>query len=120
MLHEEEDTQIQCVQWFELAYPRLALLLNHSPNGGKRAIREAARFKAMGTRAGYPDLQLNFPSANYHGLFIEMKSKVGRQSANQRRMQLALESVGYKYQIIRSFDDFCACIANYLHPKAKK
>lgn len=120
MQHEEENTQIQCVRWFNLAYPRLALLLHHSPNGGRRTIREAARFKAMGTRAGYPDIQLNFPNARFHGLFIEMKSKIGQQSQHQKRMQQALQWAGYDYQIARSFDDFRSIITKYLAPNEKK
>ena len=35
MTHEEDQIQIACVNWFNLQYPKLALLLHHSPNGGK-------------------------------------------------------------------------------------
>ena len=92
----------------------MAFLLHHSPNGGRRTALEGARFKLMGTRKGFPDLMLYFPNARYHGLCIELKSEKGRQQPSQRKMQLLLESVGYKYQIVRNFEQFVDCIRQYL------
>lgn len=114
MRHEEEDLQIQCVKWFSLQYSKLALLLHHSPNGGRRTTLEAARFKQMGTRKGFPDLALLFPNAKYHALFIELKSKKGIQSPSQKAMQVALEQVGYRYEIVRDIHSFIDCIRRYL------
>lgn len=114
MEHEEEDLQIKCVKWFSLQYNKLALLLHHSPNGGKRTLFEAKRFKEMGTRKGFPDLGLFFPNAKYHGLFIEMKSKKGVQRASQKQMQSLLEMAGYRYEIVRTFEGFVDCIRRYL------
>lgn len=62
MRHIEENMQIACARWFGLQYPRYAQLLHHSPNGGRRNYIEAARFKAMGTKAGFPDFVLFHPS----------------------------------------------------------
>lgn len=114
MRHEEEDLQIQCVEWFSLQYQKLALLLHHSPNGGRRTTLEAARFKMMGTRKGFPDLVLLFPNARYHALFIELKSRKGVQRQSQKAMQQALEQVGYRYEIVRDLAGFMDCIRRYL------
>lgn len=114
MRHEEEDLQIQCVRWFSLQYQKLALLLHHSPNGGRRTALEAARFKMMGTRKGFPDLVLLFPNARHHALFIELKSRKGVQRPSQKAMQSALEQVGYRYEVVRSFAEFQDCIRRYL------
>lgn len=114
MRHIEENTQIQCVKWFEYAYPKLSLLLHHSPNGGMRNVIEAARFKAMGTRRGFPDLILLYPSAGFHALCIEMKTEKGRQQPSQKIWQRAVEDAGYKYVICRSFEDFMEQINAYL------
>lgn len=114
MRHIEENTQIQCVKWFEYAYPKLSLLLHHSPNGGMRNVIEAARFKAMGTRRGFPDLILLYPSAGFHALCIEMKTPKGRQQPSQKIWQRAVEDAGYKYVICRSFEDFMEQINAYL------
>ena len=114
MRHIEEDMQISCVRWFEYKYKRLSLLLHHSPNGGKRNAREGARFKAMGTRAGFPDLMLCVPCNGYHALFLELKTKTGKQQASQKQMQEALESVDYKYVVCHSMDEFISEINDYL------
>lgn len=116
MRHIEDNIQIACVRWFSLQYPDLAILLHHSPNGGKRNVREAARFKTMGVRAGFPDLVLLYPSSGFHGLLIELKtqSKGSRQTPNQKAYQEAATKQGYKYVICRSFDDFHREVKDYL------
>lgn len=114
MRHEKDRIQIACVNWFSLQYPNLALLLHHSPNGGKRTRFEAIEFKRMGTRRGFPDLILCFPSRGHHALFVEMKTKIGRQQPSQKIMQRQLEWAGYKYVICRSLEDFINEINDYL------
>lgn len=114
MRHDEEDMQTACVRWFNLQYPRYAPLLHHSPNGGRRSIREAARFKAMGTRAGFPDLVLLVPRLGCGALFLELKTPKGAQSASQKRYQALLEANGYKYIIIRKFEQFQKVISTYM------
>lgn len=117
MEHEEDYLQINCVKWFSLQYPKLSLLLHHSPNGGRRNALEAERFKRMGTRKGFPDLILLFPNAHYHALFIEMKSRKGIQRNSQKIYQQAVEQMNYKYEIVRSIDEFIDCIRRYLGSK---
>lgn len=117
MKHEEENLQIACVRWFSLQYQSLSTLLHHSPNGGVRNKVEAARFKAMGTRAGFPDLFLSIPNAQYHGLYIEMKTAKGTQSKSQRIFQQRVEAIGYRYAVVRSFDQFVSEVREYLNPK---
>ena len=114
MRHIEDSIQIACVKWFSLQYPKLALCLHHSPNGGKRNVREAARFKEMGTRPGFPDLFLMYPSNGFHGLFVEMKSPKGVQQHSQKRWQKMAEALGYKYALCRSLEEFRALILSYL------
>lgn len=101
MRHIEENLQMLCVEWFEMQYPGIAEDLHHSPNGGKRNAREAARFKRMGTKPGYPDLFLSIPMRKnfrttecWHGLYIEMKSPDGTTSEKQKRMQERLKKKG--------------------------
>lgn len=116
MRHLEDDLQISCVKWFGMQYPKLADLLHHSPNGGKRNVIEAARFKAMGVRAGFPDLILLHPSGEYHFLCIELKTKKGVQSKFQKHYQSLIESEGGKYVLCRSIENFILEIKNYLRP----
>ena len=115
MRHQEEDLQKACVRWFDYQYPQFRLLLHASPNGGLRNAREAARFKATGTRAGFPDLILLLCGQNYTCLAIEMKSDKGRQSDNQKKWQEVAERNMIKYVVIRSFPEFMEQIESYIN-----
>ena len=110
----EDRLQIGCVRWFSLAYGNYARLLHHSPNGGSRNAIEAAKFKQMGVRAGFPDLILLVPKKGYHALFVEMKTRTGRQSEHQKEYQSAVEKMGYKYAICRSVEDFIKVVDEYM------
>lgn len=114
MIHLEENTQIDCVNWMRWQHPSLAPYLHHSPNGGKRSKREAGRFKAMGVKAGFPDLALYIPRNNWHGLFIEMKTDKGRQSESQKEWQKMLTGQGYLYVVCRGFEEFKSIINTYI------
>lgn len=114
MRHDEDSLQVACVRWFSLQYPRMAVLLHHSPNGGKRNASEAARFKAMGVRAGFPDLVLLVPRGRYHGLMIELKTTKGRQSEHQAHYQQAVEEQGYRYEICRDANQFVDIVTDYM------
>lgn len=114
MRHIEDSLHIACVRYFAYAHPELSLLLHHSPNGGKRNAREAARFKAMGTRAGFPDLALLVPRGPYHGAFFELKAPKGVLSVYQKAYIEALRKQGYYIAIIRSIDDFINETEKYL------
>ena len=112
----EDKIQIACVKWFDFAYPKLKLLLHHSPNGGLRNISEATRFKQMGVRAGFPDLILLYDNGIYNYLAIEMKTQsvTSRQSENQKKYEKIMNENKGKYVVCRSFDQFTEIIKNYI------
>lgn len=112
--HAEDDLQMQCVRWFRLQFPKLARLLHHSPNGGRRDAREGARFKQMGTQAGFPDLILLVAANGYHALMLELKTRTGRQQDTQKEYQQLVEAQGYKYVVIRSLEQFITEVKQYL------
>ena len=121
--HEEEDMQRAIVRWFRYQYPNH--LLVHCPNGGARSKKEGAIFKAAGVTAGFPDLFLYAPKTittadhspyceTIHGLAIELKTDKGKQSPEQKAIQAQLEAQGYRYLVIRSFDEAVTAIKEYL------
>ncbi|GHT09091.1 hypothetical protein FACS189426_06450 [Bacteroidia bacterium] len=114
MRHIEDNLQISCIRWFDYQYPKIKMLLHHSPNGGKRQIREAARFKQMGVRAGFPDVILLIGNGQFNALCIEFKTEKGRQTELQKEWQKEAEKNGNKYVICRSIDNFIHEIKNYL------
>ena len=99
--HEESGTQQACVRWFRLEYPRC--LIFSVPNGGSRNAIEAANLKKEGALAGASDL---ICVADHKVLFVEMKSKKGRQRETQKEFQRRVEILGFKYVVCRSLDDF--------------
>jgi hypothetical protein len=87
-----ELLEMQRCMWPELS------LAYHVPNGGKRGKAEAGRLKAMGVKAGVPDVALPVPRRGYAGMYVEMKRTNGRDSdvrGNQKRWATDLREQGY-------------------------
>jgi len=114
----ESKIQQACVKWFRLQYPNLLLIA--IPNGGNRNHITGAILKAEGVMAGAPDLFLFYPSGGYSGLAIEMKTPKGKQTASQKEWQRLSEEFGYKYIVVRSFDQFRTEIIEYIHSTQTK
>lgn len=70
-------------------------LLQHTANERKTSPQHGKKLKAMGVRAGWPDLFLAVPCGEYHGLFIEMKAKHGRLSDAQKELHPIIREQGY-------------------------
>jgi len=110
--HLEDDLQAACVKWFDLQYGN-SFLLFAVPNGGKRNVREAARLKRQGVRAGIPDLCLAVPTKLHHGAFFELKAGKNILTETQKTTMLVLENKGYACYLIRSLDEFMKSINTY-------
>ena len=100
--------------WFRYQYPQLRLNLFAVPNGARRSRWERMEKKHEGMTAGVADLLLLVPNATHHGLAIEMKTKTGRQQPSQKEWQQAAEAQGYRYEVVRSFEEFKNLINEYL------
>ena len=110
----EGKIQSLCVAWFWNEYPECRGLLFHIPNEGNRESKtDGAYRKALGLVAGVSDLMLLVARGSYHGLCIEMKTEVGRQSDVQKEWQLKVEKQGYKYILVRSLEAFQTEIRKY-------
>lgn len=107
--HPEESIQTACVQWFRLAYPHY--LCFAAPNGGSRNFLEAVNLKRSGVLPGVSDLII---IANHAVLFVEMKTKTGRQQASQKKFQADVERLGFEYKICRSLKEFQITIERWL------
>lgn len=116
----EHDLQAHCVAWFREKYPDFALLLFAIPNGadlqGENRMESARRWnkiKKEGAVKGAADLFLAVPSQELAGLFIEMKTPKGRQSAEQQEFEQRVIWAGYGYALPRTFEEFKFMIALY-------
>ena len=103
---------MDCVSWFKLQFPNI--LIHHSPNGGFRNAREAARFKKMGTLSGFPDIFIGYANSKFHGLFIEMKAYSNKLTKNQKDVFEYLLQQGYFCEVCYCLDDFIGAVNNYL------
>jgi hypothetical protein len=105
----EELLQRSVVDLLRLYEARGSLTFTHCPNGGRRSKAEAGAFKAMGVRAGVPDLLIWTPGGGHFA--IELKA--GRRavlSDAQVVWHSTLESLGHRVYVCRSIDDVEYCL----------
>lgn len=117
----EEQIHRTCADWVfahEERYPVLQRLM-HVPNGGARSKGEAGKLKAMGVRPGVSDWICPFPSPNraYKGLAIELKSRTGTVSKDQRAFLDDAHAAGWLTGVARSFEDFLELMTHWLREK---
>ena len=116
MIPTETEEQIAVFSWAALnlgRFPELELM-HHVPNGGKRSKPEAARFRAMGVKAGVCDIFLPVSRWGYHGLYIEMKALDGRVSREQDRFITAAQNQGYYCRVCYGADEAILTLEMYL------
>lgn len=113
---KEHDEQVALFQWAEKEnrWQELSLLFA-IPNGGKRTPRTAGMLKAEGVKPGVPDICLPVARKGYHGLYIELKRRMGsRVSLEQKRWLMALEQKGYRCCVCHGWDEARKAIETYL------
>jgi hypothetical protein len=99
---EEFKLQAQCFRfhWNERPQERGRLFTVNNNSVGKF---EGAIMKAMGVVAGVADMMYLSDA----GLIaLEFKTPTGRQSPAQKEWQAVIEAAGYRYVIIRTFEEF--------------
>lgn len=114
MKNIESQIQQGCIKWFRLQHSDLTKVLISVPNGGKRNVITASILKAEGAISGVSDLLLLKSNSKYGCLCIEIKKPKGIQSDNQKEWQKVMESVGNKYVICHSLNEFMMEIEDYL------
>lgn len=116
-VHSESESRLQseCFAWFWNTYPEYRGLMFHVPSEGNRnSVIDGGRRKAMGIVAGVADLIFMLPRHECHGLCIEMKTEIGKQSDKQKEWERKVTEQGYHYQVIRSLSEFKTCVTNYI------
>jgi len=115
MKHLESQLQQACVTWARLQYPELRVLLTSVPNGVRTSVIQAKIAKAEGLVAGTSDLLLLIPRGKWPYLCIEMKTKTGRLSDHQKIFRDHVESVGGRYEVVRSLEQFMDLVNEYMN-----
>jgi len=127
MRHSESKLQSECIRYFRLMHPTLAMNFFSIPNGVCTSATQARILVREGMTAGVADTFLAVPNSQYHGAFLEFKKEEiewkegwkhtsrGYQSRQQKTFQAYVEVQGYNYTIIRNFDEFTAFMRQYLN-----
>lgn len=109
--------QIALLEWAELVQVgqhTLADWLAHIPNGAARSPVEASILKAMGTKAGMPDLILPIRTPHYGSVYWELKADNGKPSGAQLERHAMLRVGGAYVNIARRWDDAGRDMLRYL------
>lgn len=101
----EQRLQISLVEWLAVALPPPPqgptwTAINPVPSKSRAA---AGLSRAMGLRAGWPDLVFVLPGGRALG--VEVKVKGGGLSRGQRDMRNTLSSLGAAVYVVRSIED---------------
>ena len=104
----EAEIQIQLVQYLTLAAPSRGFLFFSVPGEALGSARSGAgigrmvRLKKMGLRSGVADLVIVKDGRVY---FLELKRRLGKQSANQLVFEADAIRAGADYAVAHSFDE---------------
>lgn len=113
----ESKIQASCVAWMHNTYPEYRGLYFAVQNENSRADSNAstgAIRRSMGVVKGVSDTILFLARGKYHALCVEFKTDVGRQSDAQILWQRKVEAQGYRYEVVRSLEEFKKLINEYL------
>lgn len=108
--HQESDIQIACVKWFKMQYPRYVIFA--VPNGGTRDKKEMIWMLREGILPGAADLTICGDNGKI--LFIEMKTKTGKQNPHQKEFEEKVKKLGFQYVICRSLEDFIKVVREWV------
>lgn len=105
----EDNLQKVVARWLDYS----GYLWFHPANGGSRNIIEASKFKAMGVKAGVPDIVICQSSGLFHALFIELKVGKNKLTSTQIAWHGKLRQNRYFVAVCYSFDEVKLTVENY-------
>ena len=108
----EQEIQEAIVTYIQIKYKGIRYCA--AAGGLRTSISQATRMKRAGYVKGVPDLQIMESRHNYHGLFIELKTKKGRLSPYQKHWIEDLNNKGYLAQCCKGVEEAMDLIDWYL------
>ena len=113
--HDEQVSFFKLVDLYSKKHPEL-LNVFAIPNGGHRNKAVAAKLKAEGVRAGYPDIAVDVARRGYHGLRIELKRRDGGAGLSRAQSDWFcwLMGQGYLCHMAKGSDEAWAVLCWYL------
>lgn len=111
--HEEQVALFKWADYKKARWPELELMYA-IPNGGKRDRVTAALLKAEGVKPGVPDICLPVRRDRWCGVYIELKTKKGKVTPQQRAYLLKLREQGYVTAVCRGWYPASELIKAYM------
>jgi hypothetical protein len=108
MNRPEEQLHRACADLLRLYEARGLLAFCHVPNGFGRTPAEAGIAKALGQRAGVPDLLVWLPGGRSFGL--ELKAGKRPLSPAQQTWHATMATLGHRVAVCRSIEDMQAAL----------
>lgn len=117
--HEDNEcsTFVDTLAWKR---PHVFKMLTKVEPGGTRGKAEAARLKRLGSKKGFPDYFIFYPTERFHGLAIEMKRPDGSTankavvSPEQHEWIFSLREKGYAAYICYTAEEALEVVEKYL------
>lgn len=107
------------MDWLRLQHPKIAEYTMHIGNERKATYYAGYIMKRMGVLKGASDLLMAWPvlkpdGSYYHGLFIEVKSKSGKPTPEQKSFIERMRGVGYKAEFCYGADEVINTMKEYI------
>lgn len=113
-LKPEQQLQVQVFDWLDYL-PQVRKYCFSIPNEMKVSIYHGRILKRMGRRSGVCDVFIAYPSKTFPGMFLELKAKGKKPTANQFQFMDDMRQVGYFVEWADNFDDAQRLIKWYLN-----
>jgi hypothetical protein len=116
MLSERQEQEV-VIKWIEMQYPFLRNHTIYIMNEKKCSKFVGQKLNKQGRLPGASDLFIAYPTNKYYGLFIEMKSEIGKPTKVQLEFLDRMAKVGYFTCCCPGADNAIATIKAYLENK---
>lgn len=108
---EEDRLQIEAAELLD----RLRVVWCHVPNGGKRHLFEAKKFRRMGVKPGVPDILIFTPPpapvlSSHVGMAIELKIGSNKPTETQKQWARDLSAQGWLCATVWGWDAFLSAV----------
>ena len=110
--HTEAVRFMRVVRLHEPRYPALCWLFA-IPNGGWRNLTVAQKLKGEGVRRGVHDYCWPYKAGTYPGLFVELKSRGGQPTKEQRDFAEFVQQQGYMAVFVKGWEDAWKAVCEY-------
>ena len=106
----EDIIHVSILDYLDWNLPKHSTMAWHSANGGKRNVGTGRKMKALGVRAGFPDLAFLCDGKLYT---LEVKTSTGKQRQTQEAWEKYITDAGGFYAIVRSIDETEAALKKW-------